>query len=131
MDFGLETPIEMGSDSGGNCWTACLVVGKVVVLAEIVGSPSFDLVWQVKSYLAVFPVIAFPDGVTYLESCLAACLVPAFQITYWDCVACLERYLVACRVTAFPVICWGSEPSLPNLLAYRCSYPVGGLYFLA
>ena len=44
MDFGLETPIELGSDSGENRWTAYLVVGKAGVLEEIVGGPSFDLV---------------------------------------------------------------------------------------
>ena len=44
VDFGLETPIEMGSDFGGNCWTEDLVAGKAVVIEEIVGSPSFDLV---------------------------------------------------------------------------------------
>ena len=130
MDFGLENPIEMGSDSGDNCCTACLVVGKAVELAELVGIPSFDLELQVKSYFTAFPVVVFPGGVTYLESYLAACLVPAFPITCWDCVACWERYLVACLVTVSPVSCHGLEPSVPNLLASCCSCSAGGLYFL-
>ena len=83
-----------------------------------------------KNYLAASLVTAFPDGVTYLERCLVACLVTAFQITCWDYVVCLERCLAEYLVTAFPVTCWGLEPSLPNPLAYRCSCQVGGLSFL-
>ena len=106
----------MGSDSGGKCYAACLVVGKAGDFADPVGIPSFDLGLPLKSYSAASPVIAFPVvGVTYM--------------------ACLDQYLVAFPVTtfpvtAFPVRCHGLESLLPNLLASLGSYQAGGLYFL-
>ena len=132
----------MGSDSGGKCYAACLVVGKAGDFAEPAGVPSFDLELQVKSYFAASPVIAFPVGVTYMGSCRAACLVAAFPIICWDCVACLGRNLVASLVTAFPVTAFPATAFLVTAFPVRChglepflyflgaAYQGGGQYFL-
>ena len=120
----MEIPIEFGSASGENWRIAYLVGGKVMVLEELVGSPSFDSVSWVTCYLAAYRVTAFPDDLAYFGSYLAACPMPASR---WDCLACLRKDPAACRVAAFLAACCGVGLLLITLLAFLCSFQVGGL----
>ena len=127
FSFPISLPMyPVDFDSGENWWAAYLVGGKGVVLEEIVGSPSFDLVSWVKRYLVAYPVTAFPDDVTCLGSCLAACPATASPITCWDCLACLRKHRVACRVTAVLATYWGLASLLANPIAFLCSFQGGG-----
>ena len=126
VEFDSESLIELGFDSGENWWAAYLVGGSGMLFEEIVDSPSFDLVSWVKRYLVAYPVTAFPDDVTCLGSCLAACPATASPITCWDCLACLRKHRVACRVTAVLATYWGLASLLANPIAFLCSFQVGG-----